>query len=109
MERQMNAKPSRTMLHILRYMMKGYTPHILVVILCIIGSAYATLKGTLFMKSLVDDYITPLLHAGLFQSRLRAAHHGGYFPVRHSLLLRLQSDHGDCVPGDYAEHPPPAL
>ena len=65
MERQMNAKPSRTMLHILRYMMKGYTPHILVVILCIIGSAYATLKGTLFMKSLVDDYITPLLHAEL--------------------------------------------
>ena len=44
-------------------MMKDYTPHMILVVLCIIGSAYATLRGTLFMKSLVDDYITPLLHA----------------------------------------------
>lgn len=51
------------MLRILQYMMKDYAPHIILVILCIIGSAYATLQGTLFMKSLVDDYITPLLHA----------------------------------------------
>ena len=51
------------MLRILRYMMKDYTPHIILVVVCIIGSAYATLQGTLFMKSLVDDYITPLLHA----------------------------------------------
>lgn len=51
------------MLRILRYMMKDYTPHMILVVLCIIGSAYATLQGTLFMKSLVDDYITPLLHA----------------------------------------------
>lgn len=53
------------MLRILRYMMKDYTLHIIFVVLCIVGSAYATLKGTLFMKSLVDDYITPLLHAEL--------------------------------------------
>lgn len=51
------------MLRILQYMMKDYTPHIILVVLCIIGSAYATLQGTLFMKSLVDDYITPLLSA----------------------------------------------
>ena len=65
MNKQAHTKPSHTMLRILQYMTKNYTPHILVVILCIIGSAYATLKGTLFMKSLVDDYITPLLHAEL--------------------------------------------
>lgn len=65
MDKQMNVHPGRTMLRILRYMAKNYTPHILVVIACIIGSAFATLQGTLFMKSLVDDYITPLLHAEL--------------------------------------------
>ncbi len=63
MEKRHETTPSRTMLRILRYMMKDYTPHIILVVLCIIGSAYATLQGTLFMKNLVDDYITPLLHA----------------------------------------------
>lgn len=63
MERKPETNPGHTMLRILRYMMKDYTPHIILVVVCIIGSAYATLQGTLFMKSLVDDYITPLLHA----------------------------------------------
>ncbi|NBH14134.1 ABC transporter ATP-binding protein [Lachnospiraceae bacterium] len=56
---------SHTMLRVLRYMMKDYTLHIIFVVLCIVESAYATLKGTLFMKSLVDDYIIPLLRAKL--------------------------------------------
>ena len=63
MKKKSETNPGRTMLRILQYMMKDYAPHIILVILCIIGSAYATLQGTLFMKSLVDDYITPLLHA----------------------------------------------
>ncbi len=65
MEKKTKTNPGHTMLRILRYMMKDYTLHIIFVVLCIVGSAYATLKGTLFMKSLVDDYITPLLHAEL--------------------------------------------
>lgn len=63
MGKKSETNPGRTMRRILQYMMKDYTPHIILVVLCIIGSAYATLQGTLFMKSLVDDYITPLLHA----------------------------------------------
>lgn len=65
MKKKRKVHSGRTMLRILRYMLKNYTPHIFLVVLCIIGSAIATLQGTLFMKSLVDDYIAPLLHAGM--------------------------------------------
>lgn len=65
MEKKIKVHSGRTMLRILRYMLRYYTPHIFLVVLCIIGSAAATLQGTLFMKSLVDDYITPMLHAKL--------------------------------------------
>lgn len=33
------------------------------VVVCILGSALATLRGTLFMQSLIDDYIVPLTQA----------------------------------------------
>lgn len=63
MEKKVEAHSGRTMLRILRYMVRNYKRHILFVILCIVGSAVATLQGTLFMKTLVDEYITPLLYA----------------------------------------------
>lgn len=63
MEKQVKSHPGSTMLRILKCMMKQYKLHIFLVVLCIIGSASATLQGTLFMKTLVDDYITPLIRA----------------------------------------------
>lgn len=45
---------------LLGYMLKGYCFSFIVVIVCIIGSSLATLRGTLFMRTLVDDYIIPL-------------------------------------------------
>ena len=35
-----------------------------VVGLCIVGSALATVQGSLFLKSLIDDYINPMLSSG---------------------------------------------
>lgn len=40
---------------------KEYKFHLIVVAIGIIGSALASVRGTLFIKTLVDDYITPLL------------------------------------------------
>ena len=40
--------------------LKNYTPHCIVVLLCIFGSAFVSVKGTLFMQTLIDDYILPL-------------------------------------------------
>ena len=53
-------KNKGTILRVLKYMVQGYPISFIVVILCIIGSALATVQGTLFAQSLIDDYIVPL-------------------------------------------------
>ena len=53
----------RAMGRVLAYMLKGYKFSFFVVVICILGSSLATLKGTLFMQSLIDDYILPLSQA----------------------------------------------
>lgn len=45
---------------VLAYMIKSYRLAFTVVVLCILGTALATLKGTLFMQKLIDDYIVPM-------------------------------------------------
>ncbi len=41
--------------------LKNYTSHCIVVLLCIFGSAFVSVKGTLFMQTLIDEYILPLM------------------------------------------------
>ncbi len=53
----------RTLGRVLGYMLKSYKFSFFIVVLCILGSALATLRGTLFMQSLIDDYIVPLTKA----------------------------------------------
>ena len=55
--------PGRILKRVLGYMLKNYRFLFFVVVLCILGSALCTLRGTLFMQSLIDDYIAPLLQA----------------------------------------------
>lgn len=54
----------RLLLRVLGYMLKNYKGAFLVVVLCILGSSLATLRGTLFMQQLIDEYIVPLLQSG---------------------------------------------
>lgn len=73
MSRMPKNKPSgprlsaRETLHIIKRilfeMIRNYKFSFFLVIVCIIGSALATLRGTLFMRELIDNYITPLLRA----------------------------------------------
>lgn len=53
----------RAMGRVLRYMLNNYKFSFFLVVVCILGSALATLRGTLFMQSLIDDYIVPLTQA----------------------------------------------
>lgn len=46
---------------LLTYMVRNYKFSFLVVVICIIIGAFATMQGMLFVQSLVDDYIMPLL------------------------------------------------
>lgn len=52
--------PFSLLKRLLGYMLRGYRFSFFVVIICIIGSSLATLRGTLFMRTLIDDYIIPL-------------------------------------------------
>ncbi|MGN0995507.1 MAG: ABC transporter ATP-binding protein, partial [Candidatus Ventricola sp.] len=52
--------PGRTMKRILHEVMSRYALHYVVVLLCIVISSVATVRGTLFTQSLIDDYILPM-------------------------------------------------
>ena len=43
------------------YILKQYTPHCIVVFICIIVSVLANVQGTMFLRTLIDDYIQPLI------------------------------------------------
>ena len=56
-----NVYKSNGMKKIFQLLFSEYKWHLLFVLLGILGSALATVKGTLFLQTLIDDYITPLI------------------------------------------------
>ncbi len=59
--RNINLKEmAHTLGQVLRYMLKNYKGSFCVVVVCTLVSALCTLSGTLFLQSLIDDYILPL-------------------------------------------------
>ena len=65
--RQMGTKPKvknpgKILGRILGYTFKNYKIHMIIVFICIIVSVLANVQGTLFIQSLIDDYITPLMN-----------------------------------------------
>ena len=67
-------KKSHTVRRLMRYVGKGYGVQFVLVLLCILVSATASVSGSLFLGSLIDDYITPLLAMDnpVFDGLLRA-------------------------------------
>ena len=53
--------PVKVFKRIMSYVLKRYPVHCLFVLICIVVSVYANVQGTMFMKTLIDGYITPLL------------------------------------------------
>ena len=68
-----------TLKRVIRYVLANYKIHYLIVVICIVLSALISLVSTLFMRTLIDDYIMPLLsqsvpdYAPLAQAMLRIA------------------------------------
>ena len=62
----MNDKKKISSMYVLKrlliYMVKNYKFSFFMVVVCILAGAVATMQGMLFVQSLVDDYILPLLH-----------------------------------------------
>ena len=71
--------PGRLMKRLMGYVMKRYGIQYGIVILCIIASVLCNVQGTMFMKTLIDQYIVPMLKdhshdfSGLNHAILRVA------------------------------------
>ncbi|MBQ1318232.1 MAG: ABC transporter ATP-binding protein [Solobacterium sp.] len=53
-----------TLTRVLKYMFQNYLPHMVLVVVFIVLNAVCTLQGTLFMRTLIDDYILPMIAQG---------------------------------------------
>lgn len=53
--------PGKIFKRLLSMILGKYWLHVIVVILCIIVNTFSSIQGTLFTKTLIDDYIAPLL------------------------------------------------
>ncbi len=45
----------------MKYVLKDYNFHCIVAVVLIVVSVLANVQGTMFMKNLIDEYITPFL------------------------------------------------
>ncbi len=66
----------QTFWRLLKYISKNYAVHLVVVVILILISVLANVRGTLFIRNLIDDYITPLLHAD----------HPNFTPLAYAIL-----------------------
>lgn len=53
--------PMKIFKRIMSEIMANYTPHVIIVVICIFISVLASVRGTLFTQTLIDDYIIPML------------------------------------------------
>lgn len=53
--------PGKLFKRLMAYICKSYTIHCILVVICIFASVLCNVQGTMFMQTLIDDYITPLL------------------------------------------------
>ena len=53
-------KKDSTVFRLFRYIFKNYKVNFIVVLLCIVVSSLTSLASSLFTRSLIDDYITPM-------------------------------------------------
>ena len=56
--------PGRLFKRVMGYVLKDYLVHIIVVVICIFAGVLTQVRGTLFLRSLIDDYITPMAESG---------------------------------------------
>jgi ATP-binding cassette subfamily B protein len=53
--------PGKLFMRVMKYVFKDYAIPYIIVIACIFVGVFASIQGTLFTKTLIDEYITPFL------------------------------------------------
>ena len=61
MKRRGSRNPGKTLKRLLGYIWKYYKMEFVIVLIAIVISSLAGVAGNLFIKNLIDDYITPFL------------------------------------------------
>ena len=106
MKESMKQLDKKTLFRLLSYM-KPYRLHLVFVFICIAVSAFASVMSSLFLKSLIDDYISPLLlesNPELQRPSVCAAPNGSHLRHRRVLYAVLQPHHGSCFTGHVKEN-----
>lgn len=53
--------PGKLLMRLMRFVFSRYAIHYIVVLLCVVASVFCSVQGTLFMQTLIDDYINPMI------------------------------------------------
>ena len=53
--------PGKLFMRLMKYILQNYTLHCIVVVVCIIVSVLASVQGTMFTQTLIDDFIEPMI------------------------------------------------
>ena len=53
--------PGKLLKRIMAEVFQHYLPHCILVLICIVVSALANVQASLFLQTLIDDYITPMI------------------------------------------------
>ncbi len=53
-----------TFSRVIKYMLKDYTFEMILVVICIVVNSLVTVQGSLFSRTLIDSYITPMIQTG---------------------------------------------
>ena len=53
--------PGKLLARLMKFVLSRYAVHYVVVLICIFVSVYSSVQGTLFMETLIEDYIKPLM------------------------------------------------
>lgn len=73
------AHPGRILARIFKTVFRNYSLQMILVLVCIVVSVLANIQGTLFTRTLIDSYITPL------QEAARAGETVNYSPLLHAM------------------------
>ena len=53
--------PGKLLMRLMKFIFERYAIHYIVVLLCVITSVFCSVQGTLFMQTLIDEYISPMI------------------------------------------------
>ena len=55
------SNPGKLMSRLMKFIFSRYAIHYVVVLICIFTTVFCSVQGTLFMQTLIDDYIAPMI------------------------------------------------